>query len=244
MISALRLLALGGHKSHHNSDRSWQYIHVCSHSMNRWNLTVKARAAGIRRRRKPQQRRARETVTAVLDAVTRILKREGVKAVTTNRIAEVAGVSIGSVYQYFPDKRAIFVSLHERHIEQIDRLVEKTLVENAAEPLDQLVRAMIEAMIDAHTPDPELYAVMATEVPHRAEGTHDFAVRLHGAFRLAIAARKHELKRGRNFDKIVFVVTHMVEALAHGAVLHRPAGMSLSEAKEEAVRAVLAYLHL
>jgi AcrR family transcriptional regulator len=53
-------------------------------------------------RRIPQQPRARETVNAVLDAVARILRRDGIAAITTNRIAEVAGVSIGSVYQYFP----------------------------------------------------------------------------------------------------------------------------------------------
>jgi len=193
-------------------------------------------------RRLPRQRRARQTVEAVLDAVARVLKREGVKAVTTNRIAEVAGVSIGSVYQYFPNKRAIFVALHQRHIEEIDRLVETKLVENASSSLEDLIRAMIEAMIDAHAPDPALYELMLTEVPHRVEGTRDFAVRLHGAFRLAIAARAHELRKGRELDKVVFVVTHMVESLSHGAVLRRPPGLTLADAKEEIVRAVLAYL--
>jgi len=49
-------------------------------------------------------------VEAVLDAVMRIVKRDGIKAVTTNRVAEVAGASIGSVYHYFSDKRAIFAT--------------------------------------------------------------------------------------------------------------------------------------
>src|SRR5215469_2133597 len=131
----------------------------------------------LEKRRHPKQRRARQTVEAVLDAVIRILKREGIRAITTNRIAEVAGVSIGSVYQYFPDKQAIFVALHRRHIDEIDRMVERTLVDHAASSLDDLMRAMIEAMLDAHSADPELYQLLATEVPHRADGTHDFAVR-------------------------------------------------------------------
>jgi AcrR family transcriptional regulator len=193
-------------------------------------------------RRRPQQRRARQTVDAVLDAVARILKREGMKAVTTNRIAEVAGVSIGSVYQYFPDKRAIFVALHERHIQEIDRLVEAKLFEHAASPVEDLIGAMMEAMIEAHATDPELYELLLTEVPHRAEGTRDFAVRLHGAFRLAVASRAHDLRSRRDLDKVVFVVTHMVESLSHGAVLRRPPGLSLAAAKKEAVRAVVAYL--
>jgi AcrR family transcriptional regulator len=194
-------------------------------------------------RREPKQRRARETVEAVLDAVVRILKRGGIEAVTTNRVADVAGVSIGSVYQYFPDKRAIFAALHERHIREIDRLVEAKLMEHVASPLDTLMRAMIEAMVDAHTSDPELYELLSTEVPHRAEGTREFAVRLHGAFRLAIASRAEELKTRRDLDTIVFVVTHMVDSLSHGAVLRRPTRLSLGAAREEAVRAVLAYLH-
>lgn len=197
-------------------------------------------------RRQPRQRRARQTVEAILDAVVRVLKREGFDAVTTNRIAEVAGVSIGSVYQYFPDKRAIFVALHQRHLDAVDRLIEAKLVEYAASSLEELVRAMVEAMVEAHRADPELHELLLTTVPHRADGTRDFAVRLHGAFRLAIAARAHELKKRRNvprqLDMMAFIVTHMVEALSHGAVLRRPSGLSLEDAKEEVVRAVLTYL--
>jgi AcrR family transcriptional regulator len=204
---------------------------------------MSARTSKRTLRRQPKQRRSRQTVEAVLDAVIRILKRDGIEAVTTNRIAEVAGVSIGSVYQYFPDKRAIFVALHRRHIEKIDRLVNAALIDHAQSSLDGLVRAMIEAMIDAHTADPELYEALFCEVPHRAEGTRDFAVRLHGAFRLAIASRAHELKSPHNLDHLVFVVTHMVESLSHGAVLRRPPRMTVAAAREEAVRAVLAYLH-
>jgi AcrR family transcriptional regulator len=193
-------------------------------------------------RRRPKQRRARQTVEAVLDSVVRLLKRYGSNAITTNRIAEVAGVSIGSVYQYFPDKRAIFIALHERHGREIDRLIESTLVENAASPLEDLVRALVGAMIEAHRTDPELYGLLLTEVPHRADGTRDFATRLQGAFRLAIAARARELKKGRDLDKVAFIVTHMVESLSHGAVLRRPSNLSLAGAREEVVRAVLAYL--
>lgn len=203
---------------------------------------MKARAAKTWTRREPQQRRARQTVEAILEAVLRIVKREGASAVTTNHIAEVAGVSIGSVYQYFPDKRSIFVALHRQHIEEIDRVVERTLVEHADAPLEALVRAMIEAIIDAHAGDVGLYELMFSEVPHRAEETQDFSVRLHGVFRLALAARARELKPRRDLDKMVFVVTHMVEALSHGVLLRRPAGLSLGAAKEEAVRAVMAYL--
>jgi AcrR family transcriptional regulator len=192
-------------------------------------------------RRRPKQRRARETVEAILDAVTRILQREGSQAITTNRIAEIAGVSIGSLYQYFPDKRAIFIALHRRHIEQMDRLVERTLVEHATSSLEDFMRAMVDAMIDAHSGDPEFYQLLMVEVPHRAEGSQDFAVRLNGAFRLAIAAK--ERSRSENqLDKAAFIVANMIDGLCHGAVLRRPARVPLREAKDEIVRALVAYL--
>jgi AcrR family transcriptional regulator len=204
---------------------------------------MKAKVKAGARRRPPVQLRARRTVEAILDGVIRILKREGFEAVTTNRIAEVAGVSIGSVYQYFPDKRAIFLALHERHVQQIDQVIQSALVQNASWPLDRLVRALIEAMIDAHTVDPELHQLLLAEVPHRGDGTKDFAVRMHGAFLLAIQARANELKRNRDPEKLAFVVTHMVESLSHGAVFRRPLGLTLPQAKEEIVRAVLTFLH-
>jgi AcrR family transcriptional regulator len=196
-----------------------------------------------RLRRRPTQRRAVETVEAVLDATVRLLKRSGSGGITTNRIAEVAGVSIGSLYQYFPNRGAIFNALHQRHIDQIDRMIQDVVVEHARASLKDLVRAIIEAMVKFHAIDPALPELLMTEVPHRAGGTIDFARRLHGLFLLAISSRAQELKRRRNLDAVVFVVAQMIDALSHGTALLRPPALSLAEAQEEAVRAVMAYLH-
>lgn len=197
------------------------------------------RTRKLNRAREPQQRRAKLTVDSILEAVVRILKREGIEGVNTNRIAEVAGVSIGSIYQYFPDKRAIFAALHRRHVEEIDRLVESTLVRYAACPLEELMRALIRALVEAHTAEPELFHMISTEVPDRAGGTLDFASRLHGALHLAVAARLGD----HDVAKKAYVVTHILDALSHGAALRRPKGLSIAEAIDEAVRAVMAYLN-
>jgi len=182
-------------------------------------------------------------VDAVLDSVARLLKRGGVAAVTTNRIAEVAGVSIGSVYQYFPNKQAIFTALLDRHHEAMVRLVEATLVEHAAAPFDELVRGLVEAMVAAHAADPELHQMLFTQVPQRPDVDREIKTRVRGAFRLAIESRAKGPGSPRDLERMLFVLTHMVEALTHAAVLHRPARMSLAAASDEAVRAVLAYLN-
>ena len=204
-------------------------------------------------RRQPVQRRSRQTVEVVLDAVVEVLKRHGLDGVTTNRIAEAAGVSIGSVYQYFPDKRAIFAALHDRHVQEIGRIVESRLLEHATSPLDVFVRALLEALIDAHAVDVparpkgagitrQVHELMTTTVPHGAEGARPLAERLRGIFELALASRTKRRPPGDDLDRTLFVLPVLVEALAHGAAYSRPPGLSLSAAKEEAVRAVLAYL--
>jgi AcrR family transcriptional regulator len=195
------------------------------------------------KRRQPAQRRSQQTVGAILDAVIKIIKRRGVAGVTTNHIAEAAGVSIGSVYQYFPNKRAIFVALHDRHVDQIAGVIERTLVRHAASPLDEIVQALIEALIDAHSDDPELHELLTTEVPHGATSTSSLDVRLRGALRLAISANSNQRHTSAQLDRILFIVPIMVEALSHGAALRRPARLSLAAARREAVRAVLVYLH-
>jgi len=189
-------------------------------------------------RRVPQQPRARETVNAVLEAVARILRRDGIAAVTTNRIAEVAGVSIGSVYQYFPDKRAIYAAMHERHAEDIGRVVERALVDHAESELPALLRGLIDALIDAHAQDPQLHLVLA-EVPHRSDGDRDLAVRLRRALRLALAPHWRGPRRRRDLDQVSFVVATMIAAMAHASVQQ---AMPLDAAKAETLRAVLAYV--
>jgi AcrR family transcriptional regulator len=68
-------------------------------------------------RKKPKQSRSQATVNACLEATARILEQEGLQALTTNRVAEVAGVSVGSLYQYFPNKSSLLLALAEHHAE-------------------------------------------------------------------------------------------------------------------------------
>jgi hypothetical protein len=97
-------------------------------------------------------------------------------------------------------------------------------------------------MVEVHQIDPELFELLLTQVPHRPGDSKAFGVRLHGVMRLAISSREHGLPVGRDLDKVAFVVTHMIDALTHAAVLHRLPGLSLRVATEEITQAVLAYL--
>jgi AcrR family transcriptional regulator len=100
-------------------------------------------------RREPKQRRSRQTVDDVLEAVPRVLRRHGAEAITTNRVAEAAGVSIGSLYQYFPDKQAIFMALHERHVDGVRQVIERTLTDCTSASLEEFTAELAEVTMRA-----------------------------------------------------------------------------------------------
>jgi AcrR family transcriptional regulator len=194
------------------------------------------------RRRKPSQERAKLTVDAMLDAAVKLLKRGGASPITTNRIAETAGVSIGSVYQYFPNKNALFVALHERHIGLVAEVLRQRMTECSDSSLEHLVESLVEGMVEVHSADTELSELLGSEVPHRADGTVDFSIRFHEAFRTALAPHTARLGAKIDLDIRAFVMANMVDALGHAVVLRRPRGLSLARAKAESSKAILAYL--
>src|SRR6516165_11432916 len=97
-------------------------------------------------RKKPRQERSQVTVEAILDATARVLCTIGYDRASTNRIALAAGVSVGSLYQYFPSKEALVAALVERHVEQMTSLVKTKLAEVASDSVPNAVRTMIQAM--------------------------------------------------------------------------------------------------
>lgn len=193
-------------------------------------------------RRQPTQSRAQETVNAILGGVIRLLKRGGASTMTTNSIAKAAGVSIGSVYQYFPNKQAMFVALHERHIEQVDRVLQRKIQESAGEPLEQLVSHLMNGMIEVHAADPQLAALLDAGVPHRADRAGEFSVRLHRPLREALQPHARSLGGTARLDLRAFLLANMLDALGHAVVLRRPRGMSQRNAAIAACRAILAGL--
>lgn len=168
------------------------------------------------------------TVEAVLDAVERVLRKEGPDAITTNRIAEAAGVSIGSVYQYFPDKQSIFTALHQRHVEEVREVIEQAIAAHGSAPVEDFLCALVQGLMDAHDADPRLHEIVANAVP---ESTLGFRRALLEAFERVLPASPRRV-----------VLAHLVEALVHGGVAQRALDTPLADLKREAVQAVRAYV--
>jgi AcrR family transcriptional regulator len=120
-------------------------------------------ARGPRARRAPRQDRAQQTVDVIVEAAGQLLVKKGRAAVTTNAVAERAGVSIGSLYQYFSGKESIFGALHERHREEVMPLIHRT-IEGLDDPSIDLVDAIItlmRAMAEIHRSAPARMRALA-----------------------------------------------------------------------------------
>ena len=146
--------------------------------------------------RRARQARSKATVDAILEGATRILAKQGWGALNTNAIAEVAGVSVGSVYEYFPNKEAIVGRILEQHLEGGRRLIE-TGSQYVTEATDtgQVARLLVAGFVGLHQDDPELHRVLSSEVPlspeqkQKIEDLRDDIVRLvSGALRGKVAA--------------------------------------------------------
>jgi AcrR family transcriptional regulator len=191
-------------------------------------------------RRKPKQQRSRQTVDDVLEAVQLVVKRHGTQAITTNRIAEAAGVSVGSLYQYFPDKRAIFTALHDRHIDDVRQVIEQTTTACASAPLEEFTRELVQGLVNVHAEGPELHEIVSSTVPDSALG---FKTALRHTFGRVLSRADQDRYSPDETERMLFVLPRMVESLVHGAAHQARAALSRDSARSEAIRTVLVYVN-
>jgi AcrR family transcriptional regulator len=191
-----------------------------------------ARKPQTRPRKIASQDRSRLTVESLLDATARVLVKEGYGKASTNRIAEVAGVSIGSLYQYFPGKEALVAAVIERHTRELSQVVREALVPVAARPVEVVARALVSAAIDAHLVDPELHRVLDEQVPRRGRSENVEAIDrdLYTMVRAYMETRRDDIGVA-DLDVAAFVCVTTVEALTHSAVLRRPEILAGSKAR-------------
>ena len=181
-----------------------------------------ARRAATSPRKQPSQERSRATVDALLQATAQLLQRDGYDRTSTNRIAEAAGVSVGSVYQYFPSKEALVAALIEREVEAQLQVVVDKMAEVVDAPLPVAVRGMIEAVVASHRVHPRLHKVLTEEVPRVGALARlaEMERKLAEMLERALVARRREV-RPRDLGLAAFLLTYAVEGVLHGAV-HSP----------------------
>ena len=127
---------------------------------------VRKRRSGARK--EPQQARSRATLAVIVEAAARILGSGGFAAFNTNRVARVAGVSIGTVYQYFPDKLALIDAIRQRHFADVLRVVQSAV--SGKKSLDLRLGELIAGLSAVHGVAPALHRALLEDVPATVRG--------------------------------------------------------------------------
>jgi AcrR family transcriptional regulator len=202
--------------------------------------TAKTRA---KPRKSPQQERSRETVETILTAAARIFVREGYARATTNRIAEAAGISVGSLYQYFPGKDALAVALLRRHRARILESVARHLADVDDESLEVRVRELIRGLLEAEGLDPGLHSVLIENVLRtsaRAE-MMGFEEMLERVIVDRLKAARDDVKV-LDLELAAFLLVRATMSITHGAVVDRPELAKDPRLVAEMTRMIVGYL--
>jgi AcrR family transcriptional regulator len=201
------------------------------------------RAAARVSRKPPQQSRSRATVNAILDAMIRILDREGPEAASTSRVAEVAGVSVGTLYQYFANRDAILDALQDRELERAMDMMKRVLVVPGNVPDRRVARQVVEELLSLYRAAPALHRVLAVEglrvtEPERVQA---FDLRMVGVIRSFLMLAGPGIRR-TNLDAAAFVVYQSVRASMLAYMLERPPGLDDAALVDEITELVVGYL--
>jgi AcrR family transcriptional regulator len=190
-------------------------------------------------RKEPRQARSRATVEAIVQAGAHILGARGWSGFTTNEVADAAGASIGSLYQYFPNKLALVAAIRRKHFDDVLAVLQQA-GENRISP-EQRVDGLVQGMIAVHGLDPALHRVLLDlPDPEGSQSAYDdFQAEYLRRYGAVVAAWRHGRDGGA--DGIVAqVLSSAVEGVIHNAARR---GMLASPAlKRELTRLVCCYL--
>lgn len=194
-------------------------------------------------RKKPQQRRSKITTEAILDAAAHILVKNSYSELTTNRIAEKAGVSIGSLYQYYPNKEAIVAELIDQSVEQDRQFMTAKLTELENAPLETAVYQLVGSAMDRCDSNLPLAIALREQIP-RVKWTNKIHEITSNLERLIV-----DLLRSRYSDvtneqlrKTAFIIVHSVDGIVNETLFSHPDWLSDESYKKSICMMITNYL--
>lgn len=187
-------------------------------------------------RKMPTQERSRATVDALVQATADILARDGYAKLTTNRIAERAGVNVASLYQFFPSKAALVAEVSRRHVKEQREAARKVLETRTFDSLEELIRVLVGMGFAAHAVNPKLHHALTEELPaRRARKADPEAALLLEVFRRFRADVPDP-------ELALWLIDTVSHAVIHRAVVERPESLSQGLLQEELVTLLLRYV--
>jgi len=212
-----------------------------------FRLGFRMATTGRRRRsqalvRKPKQDRARHTVATLLEAAARVLVERGWDGFNTNAVAARAGVSIGSLYEYFPNKQALVDAVANEHLARGQAMLEQSQADDRPPmTLEQLVHALVQGFVKIHRDDPDLHRALSGTVPLSSRVT----ARARQLLAATVTRVEHHLRGVVRQPKLVgTLLVETTDAVVHRWVIdHEGKPVSERSLSMELERMLAAYLN-
>lgn len=194
-------------------------------------------------RRTPRQERAQATVEALLMATAQVLVEEGYARASTNRIARRAGVSVGSLYQYFSNKDALIHALLEQLVDQQFALLGRFLGDQALGDPEQTIRGVLRALIQTKQAQPELTRVLYEQIPRSGQfdQVERWQHRAQELIQAHLETRRAQI-RPQNLELAAYMLVQTFHGVTTHAVLYHPELLRGDQLLEELIELVLRYL--
>lgn len=196
----------------------------------------------VKPRKLPTQARSKATYDAILKATAQILAGEGVDSLNTNRVAEVAGASIGSLYQYFPNKESMMQALIDRYAERFVQHLSGYLADLGQDPAGGAIRTYVKAMLAVPRQDPELhraFVLVVFKLGHQS--IRELEEQLMFIVRAYLETQKHRILP-KNLDLATFILVTTLESVTNIALLKHPEYIASEEFEIELSNIITRYL--
>lgn len=176
----------------------------------------------------------------MLQATLQVLKRHGLKGLTTTSVAARAGVSVGTLYQYFPDKQSLVSALKVQYFERVVDAVREAAAQVTGRPLEEAIPIMIRALLDMKRQNLDLTLALRESMATTggASLAREAVAALHGATANVLKAARPDL---RQIDLRARVLNAAIEGVIAGVVSEDPRHLASQPIADELIRLALAY---
>jgi AcrR family transcriptional regulator len=198
----------------------------------------------VKPRKLPRQARAKATVDAIVEATTQLFLRAGYDRFTTARVAERAGVSVGSLYQYFPNKAALASAVIDRCCENYLIAFESVLASQRRVTLAECIRAIVDVTLVSHHLMPDLHRIVFDLAPRIGveEKTENLSRTEAQGVETMLFRHADEIACDIDITTAAIIIETLLEALAHRAVLAHPLRLEADRLASEVTRLIHSYL--